>query len=69
MADRQGIMANRSRKKVDLMVQGTFDWDRILDELIEVDDTRCDVCGNGVEIVHCKIVCKSCGNVRDCSDP
>ena len=51
------------------MVQGTFDWDRILDELIEMDETRCDVCGNETEVVHCKIVCKSCGNIRDSSDP
>ena len=69
MANGQRMMTNRSRKKAGVMVQGTFDWDRILDELIEVDDTRCDVCGNATEVVHCKIVCKSCGNIRDCSDP
>ncbi len=33
------------------------------------DDTTCWVCGGPVIQLHCKIVCKNCGFMRDCSDP
>jgi hypothetical protein len=33
------------------------------------DDTYCWVCGAPIVDVHCKIVCKQCGFMRDCSDP
>ncbi|MER3457276.1 MAG: hypothetical protein C4309_00135 [Chloroflexota bacterium] len=33
------------------------------------DDTICWVCGGPVIQLHCKIVCKNCGFMRDCSDP
>lgn len=29
----------------------------------------CERCGERMEEIHCKIVCKNCGNYRDCSDP
>jgi hypothetical protein len=29
----------------------------------------CEVCGERMEERHCKIVCKNCGRLRDCSDP
>jgi len=32
------------------------------------DDTYCWVCGAAIVDVHCKIVCKTCGFTRDCSD-
>ncbi|HET7377459.1 MAG TPA: hypothetical protein VFK30_12170 [Anaerolineae bacterium] len=31
-------------------------------------DTYCWVCGAAIVDVHCKIVCKNCGFMRDCSD-
>lgn len=33
------------------------------------DDTYCWMCGGAVVKRHCKIVCTTCGFVRDCSDP
>lgn len=33
------------------------------------DDTFCWVCNGPVLKRHCKIVCRQCGFVRDCSDP
>jgi 8-oxo-dGTP diphosphatase len=33
------------------------------------DDTYCWMCGAAVEKRHCKIICLSCGFMRDCSDP
>jgi hypothetical protein len=33
------------------------------------DDTTCWVCGATIVDVHCKIVCRHCGFMRDCSDP
>ena len=29
----------------------------------------CDLCGNPMLDLHCKLVCKTCGYRRDCSDP
>lgn len=29
----------------------------------------CDVCGNVMLDLHCKLVCERCGYKRDCSDP
>lgn len=29
----------------------------------------CDLCGYQVLALHCKLACKQCGFVRDCSDP
>src|SRR2546426_12265139 len=29
----------------------------------------CDVCGSATFEVRCKVICKKCGYVRDCSDP
>jgi hypothetical protein len=29
----------------------------------------CDICGNVIVAVHCKLKCTICGFVRDCSDP
>jgi hypothetical protein len=29
----------------------------------------CDRCGHLVLSVHCKILCRNCGFMRDCSDP
>lgn len=29
----------------------------------------CDYCGNAMLDVHCKLVCRRCGYMRDCSDP
>jgi hypothetical protein len=29
----------------------------------------CDVCGFATYEVRCKVICKQCGYVRDCSDP
>jgi 8-oxo-dGTP diphosphatase len=33
------------------------------------DDTYCWMCGSAVDKRHCKIICRSCGFTRDCSDP
>jgi len=30
---------------------------------------RCDLCGGEMLDRHCKLVCRSCGYQRDCSDP
>lgn len=29
----------------------------------------CDLCGNVMLNVHCKLICEQCGYKRDCSDP
>lgn len=29
----------------------------------------CNVCGERMREIHCKIVCPRCGYTRDCSDP
>ena len=29
----------------------------------------CNVCGELMREIHCKIVCPRCGYTRDCSDP
>ena len=29
----------------------------------------CNVCGERMWEIHCKIVCPRCGYTRDCSDP
>ena len=29
----------------------------------------CDICGFPMLDVHCKLVCRNCGFMRDCSDP
>jgi len=29
----------------------------------------CNVCGEPMREIHCKIVCPRCGYTRDCSDP
>ncbi|MBI5837674.1 MAG: hypothetical protein HZB25_10550 [Candidatus Eisenbacteria bacterium] len=29
----------------------------------------CDICGSPMQEHHCKLVCHSCGFMRDCSDP
>lgn len=33
------------------------------------DDSVYWVCGGTTEDRHCKIVCRNCGFMRDCSDP
>ena len=32
------------------------------------DDLRCDLCGSPMYEVHCKVICRTCGYKRDCSD-
>ena len=29
----------------------------------------CDLCGNVMLNLHCKLICEQCGYKRDCSDP
>jgi len=29
----------------------------------------CDICGAPMQEHHCKLVCHSCGFIRDCTDP
>ncbi|MEK7709237.1 MAG: hypothetical protein AAB324_00700 [candidate division NC10 bacterium] len=29
----------------------------------------CNVCGEPMQEIHCKIICSRCGYTRDCSDP
>lgn len=29
----------------------------------------CDLCGNPMLNLHCKLICEQCGYKRDCSDP
>lgn len=29
----------------------------------------CDLCGNVMLNLHCKLICERCGYRRDCSDP
>ena len=29
----------------------------------------CDLCGNEMLNLHCKLICEQCGYKRDCSDP
>ena len=31
-------------------------------------DLTCDLCGSPMYEVHCKVICRSCGYKRDCSD-
>ena len=31
--------------------------------------TSCEICGQVVRSVHCKLRCVNCGYTRDCSDP
>ena len=33
------------------------------------DGEPCDICGFPMLDVHCKLVCRNCGFMRDCSDP
>lgn len=33
------------------------------------DNTTCWICGGPVIQLHCKIICRNCGFMRDCSDP
>jgi hypothetical protein len=42
---------------------------RLVRDQSRLDDTYCWVCGAAIVDVHCKIVCKHCGFMRDCSDP
>lgn len=38
--------------------------------LVEADAAMaCDVCGGPTFELHCKIICRTCGYTRDCSDP
>ncbi len=30
---------------------------------------ECDICGNVMLDLHCKLRCTNCGFMRDCSDP
>lgn len=32
-------------------------------------DPKCDRCGELMEEIKCKLICKKCGYSRDCSDP
>lgn len=34
-----------------------------------VSTYRCDLCGNVMLDLHCKLICERCGYKRDCSDP
>jgi len=36
---------------------------------LEVDDRRCWICNGPTFELHCKVICKQCGFVRDCNDP
>lgn len=31
-------------------------------------DAKCDVCAGPTYELHCKIICRNCGYMRDCSD-
>ena len=33
------------------------------------DGESCDICGFLMLDVHCKLICRNCGFMRDCSDP
>jgi hypothetical protein len=35
----------------------------------DVEEPMCDQCGFPMESRACKIQCKNCGFMRDCSDP
>jgi len=32
-------------------------------------DALCDICGYPMLDIHCKLICRHCGFMRDCSDP
>ena len=36
---------------------------------IEIQGDPCDICGAPTLEIHCKVICRNCGYVRDCSDP
>jgi len=36
---------------------------------VTVSTYRCDLCGNVMLDLHCKLICDRCGYKRDCSDP
>jgi ribosomal protein L37E len=37
---------------------------------VDADDNPvCDVCGGPTFELRCKIICRTCGYTRDCSDP
>ena len=33
------------------------------------DEVFCDICGDTMLELHCKLKCEKCGFFRDCSDP
>jgi len=35
----------------------------------ELQGDPCDVCGSPTIEIRCKVICRKCGYVRDCSDP
>jgi rubrerythrin len=43
--------------------------ERSIEMSVQSDMYRCDVCGNEMLEIHCKIICPQCGFIRDCSDP
>jgi rubrerythrin len=43
--------------------------ERSIEMAVQSDVYRCDVCGNEMLEIHCKIICPQCGFIRDCSDP
>ncbi len=36
---------------------------------LELQGEPCDICGAPTLEIHCKVICKNCGYIRDCSDP
>jgi hypothetical protein len=49
--------------------QGSGRSDQFVPRYQPEDDTYCWLCNGPVDKRHCKIICRVCGFMRDCSDP
>jgi hypothetical protein len=38
-------------------------------EILDPSGEECEICGDEMYGLHCKLVCPNCGYRRDCSDP
>ena len=62
-----------ARLMSELIVSGKTNYDlsdfSIGRFVVDITQPRCDLCGALMDDSHCKIICRSCGYQRDCSDP
>ena len=54
-----------------MYVYNAHNW-QVRDERLEAtgeEPIRCDLCGQFMLGIQCKLRCSNCGYIRDCSDP